>query len=274
MNKMLLTFDGTQFSEGAFEFARRVNELHPALVTGMFLPQLSYSNLWNFTGGMAGSVYVPITDDEESDLLENNIERFRDLCNHYHISCKVHKDFYDFALPVLKKESRFSDLLIVSSKMFFEESRNHSFGECIKDVLHISECPVIVIPEKFDFPKRNIIAYDGSSSSVYALKQFAYIFPELTRNETLLVYIKNGERAELPDESYLEELASQHYPHLNILKLDLNSKKHFNEWLKKEDRPILISGSFGRSSISEMLRKSFVNDIIADHKLPVFIAHL
>ena len=39
MKKILIAFDGTHFSDGAFEFARRVNELQPILLTGVFLPQ-------------------------------------------------------------------------------------------------------------------------------------------------------------------------------------------------------------------------------------------
>ena len=37
MKKILLAFDGTHFSNGAFQFARELNELEPALVTGAFL---------------------------------------------------------------------------------------------------------------------------------------------------------------------------------------------------------------------------------------------
>ena len=43
--------------------------------------------------------------------------------------------------------------------------------------------------------------------------------------------------------------------------------------LVADSNAILVSGSFGRSMFSEMFRKSFVSDVIAEHKLPVFIAH-
>ena len=39
MKKIILAFEGTHFSEGAFEFARKLNELRPILLTGVFLPQ-------------------------------------------------------------------------------------------------------------------------------------------------------------------------------------------------------------------------------------------
>src|SRR4051812_3681188 len=121
MKKILIAFDGTQFSEGAFEFARQLNELQPILLTGVFLPQVSYANLWSYAGAMAGPVYVPLIEEEEGPLLQENMERFHSLCVRNGISFRIHKDLYDFALPELKRETRFADLLILSSEKFFED---------------------------------------------------------------------------------------------------------------------------------------------------------
>ena len=274
MKKILIAFDGTQFSEGAFEFAKQLNRLQPFLLTGVFMPQLNYSNLWSYGDAMAGPMYGPLVTEDDSEMIEKNIERFRDLCQKNHIVFKVHKNYKDFALPELKRETKFADLLIISSEKFFEDLNGPNASEYMKDAIHEAECPVIVIPEKYIFPNQNVIAYDGSTSSIHALKQFAYLFPELCWNETLLVYSKNEDDLEIPDEDYIEELASQHYNKLHLLKLEIDPRKYFNTWLEEKKSPILICGSFGRSSLSRMFKKSFVAEVIADHKLPVFIAHL
>jgi len=273
MKKILIAFDGTQFSEGAFEFARQLNDLQPVLLTGVFLPQLSYTNLSNYTSAMSGPLFVPIIDEQDENLHQKNIERFQRLCIKNNMAFRVHNDYNDFALPELKKETRYADLLIISSEKFFKNLMSGNISDYMADAIHEAECPVMVIPEKFFFPKRNVIAYDGSASSVFAMKQFAYIFQELAGNETLLVYSKEEGDLKLPDEDYIEELATQHYKDLTIMKLELNPKKYFNTWLQKEDHPILICGAFGRSSISQVFKKSFVTEVIADHQLPVFIAH-
>ena len=70
MKKILIAFDGTQFSEGAFEFARALNELSPVLLTGVFMPQVSYANLWSYSGAMAGLMFVPMIEEEEGELLQ------------------------------------------------------------------------------------------------------------------------------------------------------------------------------------------------------------
>jgi hypothetical protein len=272
MKKILIAFDGTQFSDGAFAFARSLNELQPILLVGAFIPQVSYANLWSYAGAMAGPSFVPLLEPEDSGVILQNIAHFEDLCQKSGISYKVHKDFFDFALPELKRETRFADLLIISSEKFYENLVGDDPNEYMKDALHASECPVIVVPEQFDFPSRNILAYDGSDSSVFAIKQFAYLFPELCHNETLLVYSKDKE-TELPHESFIEELATQHFPQLDILKLEMSLKKDFHNWVCSNKNAMLVSGSYGRSFFSQIVRRSFVSEVIAEHKLPVFITH-
>lgn len=272
MKKILLAFDGVHFSEGAFNFASQLNDLHPVLLVGVFVPQLSYANLWSYAAGTAGATYIPLIEAEDSNTIEKNIQRFEKLCRKNFIPYKVHKDFYDFALPELKKETRFADLLIISSETFYKNIGEGDPGEYIKEAVHNAECPVVIVPEHFDFPKINILAYDGFQSSVYAIKQFAYLFPELCNQQTIVVY-SSDDLEKIPDQNHIEELVKTHFFDTNFLKLDLDPKKYFKTWVSENDDAILISGAFGRSGFSGLFHKSFISDLIAEHKVPVFIAH-
>jgi len=273
MKKILLAFDGTHFSEGAFEFAKALNESNKILLTGVFLPQVDYANLWSYSGGgISGPMFIPLVEGEDSEAVEKNIEKFESLCEKNDIEFRVHKDFYDFALPELKKETRFADLLIVGIESFYENLGTEEPNDYLKDTLHGVECPVIIVPEKFEFPKSNALSYDGSEASVYAIKQFAYLFPELANNPTVLVYVKEkGE--ELPDEINIEELSARHFSDLSLLRLQANAKKYFSSWMLENKGAILVSGAFGRSAFSRTFKKSFVTEIIKDHRWPVFISH-
>ena len=91
-------------------------------------------------------------------------------------------------IPELTKETRFADLLIIGSEIFFKNISDNDSNIFLKHTLQHTECPVMVVPEKFYFPSQNILAYDGSASSVFAIKQFAYLFPDLCDNKTILVY--------------------------------------------------------------------------------------
>jgi len=258
MKKILFASDGSNFSEGSFEFVRRVNDIQPVLVTGMFIPQVTY---------------VPVLDEEDNRVVENNIKHFENLCQKHGIAYRIHKDYFDFDFPELKKESRFSDVMIICGELFYKRFiESHQFDH-LRKVLHISECPVLVVPMQYQYPDNNILAYDGSKESVYAIKQFAYIFPELTKNPTLLVYAEDEDEPDFPSKDYITELATQHFSDLTFYKLESNSSEHFSSWIKNRTGSVLVSGSFSRSALSQVFKKSFVADIIKDHQVPVFIAH-
>ncbi len=272
MKKILLAFDGTHFSTGAFEFARQLNELEPVLVTGAFLPQALAANLWSYADGMSGPMFIPLVEGRDTEVMQENIAKFETLCQKHGIEYRVHEDLFDFALPELKQETRFADVLIIGSEVFYE-NLGGKLNEYLQDVLHGSECPVLVVPEKYDFPETIILSYDGSESSVYAIKQFAYLFPELSKKPTLLVYAHEDGKNEFPKQSNIEELAARHYSDLTLMKLDMPPKKYFGTWMENRRSALLVSGSFGRSGVSQLIKKSFISDVIADHRLPVFTTH-
>lgn len=274
MKKILLAFDGSNFSEGAFEFARKLNNIEPVLVTGVFMPQVDFANLWSYASAAgAGVGYIPLIEEEDADLVQKNILHFEEICQKNGIAYRVHKDFYSFALPELKRESRFADVIILSGELFYKGVIESNQFDYLRDALHAAECPVLIVPEHYQFPDNNILSYDGTEECVYAIKQFAYIFPELTGNPTLLVYAENEEEKDFPSKQQIVELATQHFKDLTFFKMEGASKKYFGTWINERKGSVLISGSFGRSVFSQLFRRSFVREIIRDHKIPVFIAH-
>lgn len=272
MKKIILAFDGTHFSEGAFEFARKLDALEPILLTGVFLPQAELANLWSYAYGLSGPL-IPLVEKSETDLIQMNIDKFEKLCWDNTIEFTVHKDFYDFALPELKRESRFADLLILGSEVFYKNIGTGQPNDYLKDALHEVSCPVLLVPEKYEFPESIILAYDGSEASIFAIKQFAYLFPEMLNRQTMLIYAHEDAQKDFPEKRQIEELVSRHYKNLTLFKLDINPKKLYSAWVAENNSAILVCGSYSRSGLSEFFRRSFVQDVIADHHLPVFIAH-
>ena len=272
MNKILLAFDGSHFSEGAFEFARRINEKQSILLTGVFLPLVNYASLSSYANASGSPIAMPLLEDDNSEAVQRNIQRFENLCKQNNIEYRVHRDFTDFALPGIKKETRFADLIILGSETFYQNAGTGEPNEYLKDALHVAESAVLIVPENFSFPESNVLAFDGSESSVYAIKQFSYLFPELSNNKTFLVYASEGNKP-FPDEGYMKELITAHFADVSIQKLDINPKKDFATWISERKSPILVSGSFGRAFVSELFKRSFVSDVLREHKIPVFITH-
>lgn len=273
MRKLILALDGIHYSESAFDFARRLNEIQPVLLTGIFLPQTSYANIWSYADGVGAPMFVPAIEEDDMETIEKNIEKFETACIRNGIEFRTHKDFNDLALPELKKESRFADLMIIGSERFYENMGVGDPNNYLKEAIHNIECCVVVVPEKYNFPDVNILAYDGSDSSVFAIKQFSYLLPEMADNPTLLTYANIENEPGLPNESLIEELATRHFSNLTVSKLEIDSRKYFSTWVADKKSAIVVAGAFSRSSFSQFFKKSFVRDIIKEHNVPVFIGH-
>jgi hypothetical protein len=71
----------------------------------------------------------------------------------------------------------------------------------------------------------------------------------------------------------MEELVARHFSNLTLLKLDISPKDFFKDWLIKRKSSLVVSGSYGRSGLSQIFKKSFVKNLISSHRLPIFIAH-
>jgi len=272
MRKILLSFEGTDYSEGAFDFARRMNEGEPVLLTGVFLPQVDVANSWSYAYG-GGSVYIPLIERVDAETVEENISRFKAACARYGIDHRVHTNFSSYALPELQKETRFADLMILGGQLFYENLGTESPNEYLRDVLHEAECPVVVTPEKFNYPESIVLAYDGSSASVRAIKNFAYLFPELCELPATVAFASDKSGKKLPDEDYIRELVARHFSDLTFRELQFAPKDYFSTWMADQANPILVTGAFGRSGFSQIFRHSFASDMITDHLFPVFISH-
>lgn len=271
MKKVLLAFDGTHFPKNALYFARMLDETQPILLTGIFLPEQVNSGAWShaFTPDLV--THGLLNEGTDYQAIRRNIDRFEFLCRENHIQYIIRENFSDFSMPDLKRETRFADVLLLSETFYTEVIPDDKF---LKVTIEESECPVVVVPEEFDFPSTNVLAYDGSASSVYAIKQFAYLFPSLALNETVLIMMsKGGTPDKLPDQQFIEELATRHFPDLTLMKENLDPGKYFSVWLTQKKGSLLVTGSLGRSALSQLFKKSFVRDLFEDLKLPLFIAH-
>lgn len=274
MKKLVVAFDNMHYSEGTMQLITRFHQLSPVNITGVFLPQLEYSALWSAqAGAYSGAKFVALAEEVQADTLHEIISRFEACCRQHNIQYHVQADFFDFTLKGLQQETRFADLLIIGNEAFYGVQNSNYINDFLHDILHRSECPLLLIPEKANFPTSNIIAYDGSEAAAFAIKQFTYLFPELCTLKTVVVYLNSDTDTMLPQEKKLKDLMARHFTDYSFLSLHMDARRMFSTWLSEQKDSLLISGSFGRSFTSQLFRRSFMYDVITDNKVPVFIAH-
>ncbi|MBC9914835.1 hypothetical protein [Chitinophaga varians] len=266
MKKILLAVDDGHFPEGAFRFARKMHELEPITLCGVFLPELDLTANLNYT-----SLFIPLTENYAAISIEQSVQTFREYCRQYNIHHLVHHDLQEYALKLLRKESLFSDLMLLSSEKFYADLL-FGPGGFLGSALHQSACPLIAVPEDAVFPESLILTYDGSASSVYAIKSFAWLFPQLCSLKTTLLY-SHTDGAPPPDTGGIMELVQYHFPNLSTGSINTIPERYFNTWLSDIPHPMVVCGAYGRSLLSRVFRRSFVEDTLRAHQVPVFIAH-
>lgn len=273
MKKVIISLDGQHFPKGAFEFVKRINLENKILLAGVFLSPVDYSKLLAYTG-LEGITIMPewLVKNEDDVLVNKNIRLFEEACVAEGIEFRIHKDVDLMAISSLIEESRFADVLLISSELFYANVSKQQPNFYLEEVLKRAECPVMLIPENYVEPEQVVLAYDGNESSVFAIKQFAYLFPELAKKETVLLSIIQHED-ELPEYSLVTELVSRHYPGLKLQTLHLKQKKDFATWLSERPNSVVVMGAYSRSGISQLFKKSFANDVIHDITMPIFISH-
>src|SRR5205085_2223509 len=137
-------------------------------------------------------------------------------CQHIGIEYRVHEESECFKLPEAIRETRFADAVVISETLFFSHIESQQPNSYMRDLLHAAECPVIIIPEDYNDITHVTIAYDGEKESVFAIKQFCYLFPHYTQLPTDIVHWVDKTDDEIPDFEYLQEFAARHFSNLNF----------------------------------------------------------
>lgn len=272
MKKILFIADGKNYSKGAIDFIKLINEQEKILVTGVFYLSIDNRIL------IPTSLYpdpepLAMLVESERVSVQKTIELFKEDCKKNGIEYRLHNRGKLWNVNELAKESRFSDLMVISEEKFFRnwglEQPNHFMWQ----LMHNAECPAMIIPENFTGIEKILVAYDGKAEALFALKSFSILFSCFSNLETNIIYVEEKENEKIPNIEYLEEYAARHFSNLTIEKLHFAPEKYLMDWIFFRKNALLVTGAFSRSGLSNLLKESFVEKVIKDHALPVFIAH-
>ena len=273
MKKIVFICDGNNFPLGAFRLIESLHESEPLLLTGAFF------HAANFDIKMAPATlsFAPdpllVYTDTDIEAINSSILKFEKKCLQCGIEYRVHEESDVFKMEDLVKETRFADVVIISEQLFFSHIDANQPNSYMKQVLHGSECPLLVIPEDYSPVEHVAIGYDGRRESMFAMKQFCYLFPQYTHLPTDIIFWVDKTDDEIPDLEYLEEFAGRHFTNLNFKELFFDPQKYIADWLRKNRNTIFISGSYKRAGLSAFFKKSFADSMIKYPSAIIFIAH-
>ena len=266
MEKILLAMDGYKQNTYAIDFACYLAKLTHSRLTGVFLEGTP-------EGGEPGfqRQEEPEPMRQEEPVLQH-VHRFREACLCREVPARVHRDR---GVPIadILLESRFSDLIVVDPETSFRQVDKAFPGRFIQDVLLAAECPVLVSPYDFESLDEVIFAYNGTSSSVFAIKQFTYLFPEFKHKKAVVVNVRNDEGSAIQEQFKMKEWFSAHFEEVDFVLLKGDASDELFGYLLERKNAIVVLGAYGRGILSRFLKPSHASLLLRTINLPIFIAH-
>ncbi|MBZ4191610.1 universal stress protein [Niabella beijingensis] len=277
MKKVIFMTDACSLDCNALDFACFIAGNAKASLKGLFFEDADYVDdavLSDLSPSPCGDILGEpdtVGFETSTEIQALNIQRFKDFCAKRNITCTVRclgKADLDNALI----ESRFADLIVAGGKMSFPDEKNRFPSPFLRGVLQKAECPIIISSERIRYVEEIILAYDGSASSVFAIRQFAYLLSFFDSKRIIVVQV--GDVSEVSYKQQISELLKGYYSQIGyeVLHGEDPAFELFN-FLKKRDHCFIVMGAYGRAYLSQLFKDSTATPLIQLLKQPVFITH-
>jgi hypothetical protein len=278
MNHFIAAFDGLRYSLHTRDAAIEITQNAGAYLSAIFLDDLSNTSYKIYQLIEKEGVSEKKLLSYKSKDFQQRIQSAKDFETVAHaagIHFNIHHD-KRIAINELIHESSFADLLIVDSKETLTHYSEKSPTRFIKDLLRGVQCPVLLVSQTYTTPTKVVFLYDGSPSSIYAIKMFDYLLKPIYKDITVELLTVKGmeEDLHLPDHKLMKEFIKLRYqkPVYTILKgLAETEIINFVQQLPKST--LLVLGAYGRSIVSNWFKSSLSGGILKETSLPMFIAH-
>jgi len=275
MEKILLVIGENELDMPALDFACYLGKVTHSTVTGIVLEDIQKQILTTAHGSTSADWKAdePSSNDtRERHSIEAALSRFKHACEKRSVQCTVHRDSGIPAEEIVY-ESRFADLIVMDAATSFHKSFEGSPTEFTKDILKDAECPVIIAPESFYGLTDIVCTYDGSKSSAFAIKQFAYLFPEFEDKRMILLQVnEDGEWTE-DEKQRWTEWSINHYSSIGFQALKGDVDEKLFDYLFGRRNSMVVMGAYGRNSVSRFFKRSYADRIIKTMTMPIFISH-
>lgn len=277
MKKIIAAIDALHFSDNQVEsfkyFAREAN----GVLTVVCMDNLTTGAIP--VAGLFPESYAVTYDQisvEGRAALQwqrnKNIKQLHQICDKDHIGIET-RESVSYPVEEVVAASRFADLLLISNSTSFTALSDSNPPRFVKDLLVEAACPVLVLPEVLTPIKEIIFSYNGSYSSIYAIRQFTLLFPGLADIPVKVVYVAEDNERAIPFEHQLKDYLKTHYDKVDFEMMTGEPATVFLALLIRRNDCIVTYGAFGRSEVSRFFHHSDAENILRTTNIPVFITH-
>lgn len=276
MKRILLAIDVEHKDQQSLHFGCYLSQLTGSPLTGIFLDEL-YHESHPGVRTAYGGVFVETIDTRQevsakNKRIEHSISYFKTTCDSRMVAYGIIQAQGDDPFRALNNEAAYADLLVLGPDLFSSSplQRPSAF---VSKVLSGVVCQVIISPADPGAVREIVFAYDGQLTSIFAIKQFTYLFPELREKPVYVIAagVQHGDIA--GHKEHLTRYLGMHYDKVIWEELPGDPGDELFHRLLRTKEAIIVMGAYGRSTLSRLWHRSTAEPIIQIHASPVFIAH-
>jgi len=275
MKKIIAAFDGLNYSKSTEIYAIQMAKVANAHLVGIFLDDFTYHS-YTLKEANYQEILQRKLEGDEKDRLSRIIcaKRFEKACQEAKLTYAIHHD-KSLAVQELLHESIYSDLIVIDKKESFDQQQDETPAGFIRFLLANSECPVLVVPAEYKIIEKISLLYDGSPSSVYAIKMFSYLVPDMKKLPIEIITVKEeGLNRHLPDHDLMKEFMKRHFTGTVYKLLQGEAETEIVRYMKnRKQNELLVLGAYHRNMLSRWFKTSMADRLMRQLKTPLFIAH-
>ena len=277
MEKILVTINTLTPNKKTMDFALYLARLTKSRITGVVLEntiahKIIQRDLHGFPVGFADN-QVAKNKITAGARIEETISGFKKYCSDNGVLLEIHRD-HGVPIEDVIVESRFSDMLIVDAASTFSQGKKAFPGLSVEDILENAQCPVIVAPEEFEELNEIIFCYNGAFDSIFAIKMFTYLFPQMMHKKLIILQVNaDTERKNSEDRLFMDWIKS-HYDNFQYELINGPARHTLADFLFRRKNIFIVMGAYGRDALSAFFKKTMAESLVKTITQPVFISHL
>jgi hypothetical protein len=208
----------------------------------------------------------------QSAKTESNMKAYLEVCEEKGILASARRG-KSSQIDDIVADSSFADVLIIDAAASYDIGQQEPPSQLVKEILASAHCPVIIAPVLHNDIEEIVFCYDGSPSSLFAMKQFVYLFPDQESTRATVVQVnKTGDIPDLEKKRIMQWL-SRHFNYADFIVLKGEGENELLNYLLRKKHAMVVMGAYGRSMLSRFFRQSHADLLIKALAYPLFIAH-
>ncbi len=276
MKNILAVIDGSNFTESQLDPVQYITRITKGRLTIAFL-EIVPPPLPVLIPAIGDAMFYSSESAEENAReryrqIEENAGRLRAACAARGMEITLHT-YTAGALESVIKESRFADLLLVAHNLSVSGIRDSEPTGFIQQLLSGAECPVLTLPGSMQVIKEVVLAYNGTYSSMYAIRALFQLFPLLALRKIEVVYVVENEQETIPDMQLLRHYLDGICRKVTYTVAQGDPSKNMLVKLRYKRHTLITFGAYGRSRASRFFNNSAADDVLQLDHLYTFITH-